>query len=242
MNLVPSQLSANAVDAVRALAGPEADALDVDAMLKQIQRTFVSFRLEYKFGLDEVSTKVAILREQFDQTEDHSPIEHVKTRLKSIDSMLEKTVRRGCEPSLESIRANILDIAGMRVTCPYVEDVYLVAGALRRQEDLTILQVKDYIADPKPNGYRSLHLVVAVPVYLADRTLQVPVEVQIRTIAMDFWASAEHELRYKFAGEVPEELSRTMGEIALTARNLDEQMTGLRTALAPHAGRASGPS
>jgi len=237
MSLVPSQLSARAVDAVRALAGRDAEGEDLDEMLKQIQRTFVTFRLEYKFGLDEITTKVGILREQFDLTYDHSPIEHVKTRLKSVDSMIEKTVRKNCEPTLEAIRANILDIAGMRVTCPYVEDVYLVADALRRQEDLTLLQVKDYIAEPKPNGYRSLHLVVEVPVFLADRTIHVPVEIQIRTIAMDFWASAEHELRYKFAGDVPPELSRTMSEIAGTARSLDEQMTALRAELAPPSAR-----
>jgi putative GTP pyrophosphokinase len=151
--------------------------------------------------------------------------------MKSLESLAEKVQRRGLDPDLGTIRGTIQDIAGMRITCPYVADVYLIAHALRRQEDLTVLQTKDYIASPKDNGYRSLHLIVEVPVFLAERTARVPVEIQLRTIAQDFWASTEHELRYKFDGVVPEHLSRAMSEIAGTTTALDEQMAAMRSSL-----------
>jgi putative GTP pyrophosphokinase len=207
------------------------DGEQLRASMMRAQKQMQIFLMEYRFGLSEISTKVSILREQFDLTEDHSPIEHVKTRMKSLESLAEKVQRRGLDPDLGTIRGTIQDIAGMRITCPYVADVYLIAHALRRQEDLTVLQTKDYIASPKDNGYRSLHLIVEVPVFLAERTARVPVEIQLRTIAQDFWASTEHELRYKFDGVVPEHLSRAMSEIAGTTTALDEQMAAMRSSL-----------
>jgi putative GTP pyrophosphokinase len=221
-----------ALDFLRRLAGPDAEHADAETMLRRMQQRMRGFLMEYKFGLDEISTKVGILREQFDAQHDHSPIEHVKTRLKSAESLTQKIVARGVAADLDAIRAQIFDIAGLRITCPYVADVYLVSDAIRRQEDLEVLQVKDYIAEPKPNGYRSLHLIVQVPVFLADRTVEIPVEIQLRTIAMDFWASTEHSLRYKFDGDVPDEHSRRMSQIAETTRELDEQMAELRRVLA----------
>jgi putative GTP pyrophosphokinase len=217
-----------ALDMLRAFMHVEDDGTDIEAFLHKAQRTLRLFMLEYRFGLKEITTKVEILREQFDEVEDHSPIEHVKTRLKSIESLSEKIRRRGIGPDLDQVRENIQDIAGMRITCPYVSDVYLVAQSLRSQNDLTVLHTKDYIARPKPNGYRSLHLIVQVPVFLSDRTVPIPVEIQLRTIAMDFWASTEHELRYKFDGDVPQDLSEAMSAIAGTATALDDQMASLR--------------
>ncbi|PWH07750.1 GTP pyrophosphokinase [Brachybacterium endophyticum] len=221
-----------AMEFLRRLAGPDAEQLDTETMLRRMQGRMRSFLLEYKFALDEVSTKVGILREQFDAAHEHSPIEHVKTRLKSVESLMAKIALRGVPADLTQIREQIFDIAGLRVTSPYVADVHLVADALRRQEDLTVLQEKDYIAAPKPNGYRSLHLIVRVPVFLAEKTVHVPVEIQLRTIAMDFWSSTEHSLRYKFDGDVPEQHSRRMSQIAETTRELDEQMAELRRVLA----------
>lgn len=227
----PAQLDGQASEFLRELAGADIPVEEMEQMMRQMQRRARMFLMEYRFGLDEISTKVSILRDQFDLTEDHSPIEHMKTRMKSLESLAAKARSRGLPADFEVVRENIYDIAGMRITCPYVADTYLVAETLQGQADLTVLEKKDYIANPKPNGYRSLHLIVEVPVFLAERTVQVPVEIQLRTIAMDFWASAEHELRYKFSGSVPQELSDTMGRIAGTATELDRQMADLRQAL-----------
>ena len=146
-----------------------------------------TFRIEYKFGIDEVLTKINILREEFEYTQNHSPIEHVRTRLKTMESLLGKVVRTKCPLDLDSVRTNIRDIAGIRVVCAFASDVYWIAQMLSDQPDITVVEVKDYIAKPKPNGYQSLHLIVQVPVFLSDRTVHVYVELQIRTIAMDFW-------------------------------------------------------
>lgn len=205
-----------------------ADAARVTSSISDAAQAVRSFIAEYEYGLQEVSTKVEILQDQFLLRGGHNPIEHVKTRVKSPESIVDKARRRGVRLELSAIRQEIRDIAGMRITCPYVSDAYQVADALRRQQDLVTLLVKDYIANPKPNGYRSLHLHVSVPVFLPDQTIHVPVEVQIRTIAMDFWASTEHELRYKFAGELPPEVSRTLSDVAATATALDAQMAQLR--------------
>lgn len=141
-----------------------------------------------------------------------------------MDSLLGKLVRTQCPPDLDEIRNRIRDIGGVRITCSYVQDCYLVAHALASQPDITLLEEKDYIANVKPSGYRSLHLILEVPVFLSTRTIDVPIEVQIRTIAMDFWASAEHELKYKYQGELPAEMREKLIEIAATAASLDEQM------------------
>lgn len=201
---------------------------DVDEAMRSLRDQFAGFMSEYEYGLREVMTKVSILRDEYEREDGHGPIEHVKTRLKSPDSILKKLVVRGYPMSMAGVRQNIRDIAGVRITCPYATDVYLVASALADQPDLTVLQSKDYIHAPKPNGYRSLHLIVSVPVFLSSRTVDVPVEIQIRTIAMDFWASVEHQLRYKYDGIVPEAHSRTLEEIAATAKDLDDQVAALR--------------
>lgn len=198
------------------------------ARLRELQREFTRFRLRYKFAIDELTTKISILREEFEQTHDHSPIEHVRTRLKSPESIFAKATRIGCPPSIAEIQARIHDIAGVRLTCAFESDVYWIADMLTSQPDVTVVEVEDYIARPKPNGYRSLHLIVEVPVYLSDRTEQVEVELQIRTIAMDFWASVEHKIYYKYDGEVPPGLLDELRVAAATARDLDVRMARLR--------------
>jgi putative GTP pyrophosphokinase len=198
------------------------------ARLRDLQREFTRFRLRYKFAIDELTTKIAILREEFEQTHDHNPIEHVRSRLKSPESIFSKATRIGCPLSLPEIQARIHDIAGVRLTCAFESDVYWIADMLTSQSDVTVVQVEDYVANPKPNGYRSLHLIVEVPVYLSDRTEQVEVELQIRTIAMDFWASVEHKIYYKYDGEVPPGLLDELRVAAATAHDLDARMARLR--------------
>ncbi|GAA4811837.1 GTP pyrophosphokinase family protein [Nocardioides caeni] len=202
---------------------PARSPIDPD-LLRALER----FRLRYRFALDEVTTKISILRQEFEENHDHSPIEHVRTRLKSIDSLLAKMERLGCPPALEHIESEIRDIAGVRVVCPFATDVYWISDLLTSQPDVTVLEVEDYIISPKPNGYRSLHLIIHIPVYLSDRTELVPVELQIRTIAMDFWASVEHSIYYKYDGTVPLGLLDELRAAAETATALDHTMSRLR--------------
>lgn len=192
--------------------------------LHQLREQFTRFMMQYKFGIDEVATKISILQEEFAHLHSYSPIEHVLTRLKSPESIMEKVVRRGCRPTFEQIREVITDIAGVRVTCSFVSDVYRVFDMLADQPDLSIRQVKDYVAEPKPNGYRSLHALVEVPVHLSDRIVPVMVEVQLRTVAMDFWASLEHKIYYKFDADVPPEMTEELRAAAQTAADLDQRM------------------
>lgn len=192
-----------------------------------------SFMMIYKFGLDEVLTKINILREEFTFTHDYNPIEHVKSRIKSPSSISEKARRRGFSLTSEGIRRNLLDIAGVRITCSFVSDVYTLAEVLTRQQDVRVVRTRDYIRQPKPNGYQSLHLIIEIPVFLSDRVERVPVEVQIRTAAMDFWAGLEHKLHYKYRGEIPAGLLDELQEAATVASTLDEKMERLRAELIP---------
>lgn len=195
---------------------------------RAIHRRLSRFRLRYKFAIDEVTTKIAILREEFEESYDHSPIEHVRSRLKSPRSLLAKAAKRGAIESLDAIAGAVHDIAGVRVVCPFVSDVYWIKDMLIRQSDVTVLEVEDYIASPKPNGYRSLHLTIQIPIFLSDRTELVPVELQLRTIAMDFWASVEHAIYYKYEASVPGALLDELADAARTAADLDDRMTQLR--------------
>ena len=190
------------------------------------------FMLRYKFGMDEVNTKLSILRDEFSQAHAYNPIEHISSRLKSLDSVVDKMRRKGVEPSFEAIRETVTDIAGVRVTCSFVSDAYRIAELLTAQEDVRVIRVKDYIAEPKANGYQSPHLIVEVPVFLSTGAHPVCVEVQIRTIAMDFWASLEHKIYYKFDRDVPEALLGELREAALAANALDVKMERLHDEVA----------
>lgn len=187
----------------------------------------------YQFGIDEVLTKVNILRREFERSHDYSPIEHVRSRLKSVDSIIAKAHRIGCEPTVDDVRAHISDIAGIRITATFVSDLYWVADMLAQQPDLTIVTVKDYVAKPKANGYRSLHLIVQVPVFLSATTEHITVELQIRTMAMDFWASIEHKLFYKYRHDMPPSLAEELSDAARLAATLDERMGTLRDEVRP---------
>lgn len=187
----------------------------------------------YEFGIAEVLTKVTILRREFERNHDYSPIEHVRQRIKSVDAIVAKVERTSCEPSIEEVRKNIQDIAGIRVTAPFISDLYWVADMLARQPDLTVREVKDYVANPKPNGYRSLHLILDVPVFLSEHTEHVTVELQVRTMAMDFWASIEHKLHYKYRREMPAHLAAELTAAAALSADLDERMGRLRDEVRP---------
>jgi putative GTP pyrophosphokinase len=156
------------------------------------------------------------------------PINSIKTRVKTLQSIKEKLERRNLAMTPESIRENLNDIAGVRVICAYPEDVYTLADALLRQDDITLLRKKDYIEHPKPSGYRSLHLIVTVPIYLSREKRQVKVEVQLRTIAMDFWASLEHQIRYKSNATFTEEVAQELFQCAQLSADLDKRMDRLR--------------
>ena len=205
----------------------EADAMAVQ--LRDVREQFTRFRMYYQFGIEEILTKVNILRQEFENTHSYSPIEHVRSRLKSPESLLEKVMRTGCEPTIPAIRERVRDIAGIRITCSFVSDVYWIASMLSQQPDVEVVQTKDYIAQPKPNGYQSLHLIVQVPVFLSDHVENVPVEIQIRTIAMDFWASVEHKLFYKYHSELPPHLIAELEDAARIATELDNRMARLRS-------------
>ena len=185
--------------------------------------------LTYQAGIDEVMTKLTILRREYENAYDYNPIEHLSARLKSPASIIAKARRRNVEPTIEGVREAITDIAGVRVVTSFESDVYRVRDVLCSQVDLKVLKVKDYIAAPKPNGYRSLHVILEVPVFLTDQIARVPVEVQFRTIAMDFWASLEHKIYYKFDRTVPAELLDSLFSTAMTAAKLDADMETLHS-------------
>lgn len=185
------------------------------------------FMLGYQSGIEEVSTKLRILEQEFQHMHEYNPIEHVASRLKKPESVLQKAKRIGCPSELEAMREQITDIAGVRVVCSFVRDVYEVAEMLCGQPDVRVLKRKDYIAAPKDNGYRSLHVIVEVPIFFSREQLLVPVEVQFRTIAMDFWASLEHKIYYKYDREVPAELLDGLHDAAETAARLDADMERL---------------
>ncbi|MDO5662350.1 MAG: GTP pyrophosphokinase family protein [Brachybacterium sp.] len=187
--------------------------------------------LAYRSGIDEVATKLRVLQREFRTTHDYNPIENYSTRLKSMPSLIIKAQKRGIT-SLTDLREQVTDIAGVRVVCSFTSDVYTVRDMLLAQDDLRLRRENDYIAAPKASGYRSVHLVVEVPVYLSSGVEQVPVEIQLRTIAMDFWASLEHKIFYKYEGDVPARLADDLVSAAETSATLDRKMEGLHEEIA----------
>ncbi len=185
---------------------------------------FFAVQCRYQAAIRQVQTKLEILDDEYQMRFRRDPIHSIQSRMKTIQSMMDKLRRRGQTVSIESAVENLYDIAGMRVVCSYIQDIYTVADALTSQDDIRVIRVRDYIKQPKANGYRSLHLVVEVPVFLSTGRVLVPVEVQIRTIAMDFWATLEHTLRYKVAAEVPQDVSDELLQTAWDITALDQRM------------------
>jgi len=201
------------------------------AQLRAVRDELQRFLLPYRFGLQEVVTKIDILRDEFQYLHDYNPIEHVSSRVKSADSLVEKIARKGIEADFDSIRTHITDIAGIRITTSFTADAYRLFDLLTAQSDITVRRVKDYIAQPKANGYKSLHAVVGVPVFLSTGPVEVLVEVQFRTIAMDFWASLEHKIHYKYRQQVPADLLAELKDAADSAAQLDARMERLHREL-----------
>jgi putative GTP pyrophosphokinase len=200
--------------------------------LKELTNELKRFSLIYKFALDEMNTKINILKEEFIHIHEYNPIEHCNSRLKSATSILKKLNRKNLNLSMESIRENIKDIAGIRIICPFITDVYKISQMIENQMDIELVERKDYIQNPKSNGYQSLHLIIKIPVFMSDRVEHVYVELQIRTIAMDFWASLEHKIYYKYDKEIPEHIKSSLKDAALAASELDYKMESINNEVA----------
>ncbi|GAA0134656.1 GTP pyrophosphokinase YwaC [Paenibacillus sp. YSY-4.3] len=182
----------------------------------------------YQLALDELKNKIKLIQTEWKILNGYSPIEHIKTRIKEPKSILDKLERKGLEMTVDNMVNKIHDIAGMRIVFSFVKDIYKLLDHLRHREDLTIIEIKDYIAKPKPNGYQSLHVIVAVPLTLFEGQRWMKVEIQMRTLAMDFWASMEHILFYKYDKQVPQHVVQELTEAAKAADALDKKMHGLR--------------
>lgn len=204
--------------------------VSADAILDLYSRYDV-IKKNYNSAIREVRTKLEVLNEDFELLHKHNPIHSMTSRVKSADSIIEKCIRLGYELEDDKFLNSMKDIAGIRVICHYVDDIYTVARLLESQPDVELITEKDYIKNPKPNGYRSLHLVVKIPVFFVDGTQELPVEVQIRTMAMDFWASLEHKLRYKSNGIIPDFIARELKECAETISDTDLKMQRIHSFL-----------
>lgn len=191
-------------------------------------RQYEKLMAYYRCAMMEVETKLNVLNEEFSLRFDRNPINSIKVRLKKPQSIKEKLERRGLPITLESIEDGLNDVAGVRVVCSFPDDVYMLAEALLKQDDITLIEQKDYIKKPKANGYRSLHLIITVPIFLAHEKRIMKVEVQLRTIAMDMWASLEHQLRYKKNISFSEEMAKELQLCAGLSAELDERMDALR--------------
>ena len=191
----------------------------------------------YRCAIMEVETKFKVLNEQFSLRYDENPIETIKSRLKSPDSIMKKMRKKNIPMTTEGIEENIFDIAGIRIICSFKEDIYKMADLLLQQDDITLIEKKDYIKHPKESGYRSLHLIVEVPIFLENEKRAMKVEVQLRTIAMDFWASLEHKLRYKkdLDEDILEKLSKELTECALKCADLDQKMENIKKSIEKNA-------
>ena len=185
----------------------------------------------YNAALKEVGTKLEILNDEFQHVHRYNPIEHIKTRIKSPESIVKKLRRNGHETSIENMVKYVNDVAGVRLICSFTSDIYRLAEMIGNQSDLKVLTIKDYIKNPKESGYKSYHMLVSVPIFLSDSVVETKVEIQIRTIAMDFWASLEHKIYYKFEGNAPEYISADLRECAAMVSTLDERMLSLNNAI-----------
>ena len=204
-----------------------------DEMLELLKENIMPFNTlmaYYRCAIMEVETKFKVLNEEFSLQYDRNPIESIKSRIKSMDGIFKKAKKKNIPITMEGIEEGIRDIAGVRVICSFPEDIYMLADCLLNQDDITLIEKKDYIKNPKPGGYRSLHLIVQVPIFLQNEKKMVNVEVQFRTIAMDFWASLDHKMRYKkeLSDEEVEILQEELYDCARQSAVLDERMQGIR--------------
>ncbi len=187
-----------------------------------------NFLIMYKFAVDELRVKLENLDEEFRLLQDYNPIEHIRYRVKKPASIIEKLERLGLDPTIKNARENIFDIAGIRIISAFTADMYRIAEIIKNRPEIRVVKVKDYIQNPKPNGYRSLHLHIEYPVSLSTGTEIIRVEIQIRTIAMDFWASIEHKIYYRYRHKAPSEIQGELKGCADMISNLDDRMYNLK--------------
>ena len=199
-------------------------------MIKENALPYRKLMSYYRCAMMEIETKFNVLNDQFSLQYERNPIESIKTRLKSPESLLRKLRKKDLPVTIESVEDNIYDVAGIRVICSFIEDIYNLAECLLRQDDIKLIEIKDYIKEPKKSGYRSLHLIVEVPIFLEDEKKLVKAEVQLRTIAMDFWASLEHKLQYKkeIAPEEAASISEILAKCAEAISDLDARMEEIK--------------
>ena len=183
--------------------------------------------LIYTSALKQIETKLEILNDEFQHVHQYNPIEHIKSRVKTSESIVKKLKKNGYESTIENMVEHVNDIAGIRVICSFTSDIFRLADMIQNHKDIRVISVKDYITYPKASGYKSYHMIVTVPVYLSDRIVDTKVEIQIRTVAMDFWASLEHKIHYKFEGNVPERIKNELIECANMVSDLDARMRTL---------------
>ena len=207
---------------------------EIPETFRETARQFQEAMMQYSCAIREFKTKLEVLNDELSMRNARNPIEMIKARVKKPKSIVEKLQRRGLPLSIESMESNLDDIAGVRVICSFVDDIYEISRMLERQDDVTIIAIKDYIKAPKENGYRSYHMIVEVPVFFSSSKKNIRVEVQIRTIAMDFWASLEHKMRYKknIPANETERLAQELSECAQISADLDQRMQNIRTRLA----------
>ena len=208
-------------------------------MMRRRGENFVKLMAYYRCAMMEVETKFNVLNEEFSIRYDRNPINSIKSRLKTFHSIREKLTRKGLPMTARNVEENVSDVAGLRVICPFTEDVYLLTEAFLNQDDIKLIRMKDYIKEPKDNGYRSVHLIVEVPIFLAKEKRVMKVEIQLRTIAMDCWACLEHELRYKKGFAFSEEMAREINECAELSADIDRRMGDLRRYIAEQNGETN---
>lgn len=199
-----------------------------EALMTEEMKPWRDLLLVHKFAVEEMKTKLTILDEEFRNIHDYNPIEHIQYRVKKPNSIMEKLDRLNLEPTIENARMHLSDIAGIRIICSFTTDIYRVFDLLKKQDDITIVQIKDYIKNPKDNGYKSLHLLVDIPVFLSSGVVPIRIEIQIRTIAMDFWASLEHKIYYKYRNEAPHGITDKLKICANMISILDERMLDIK--------------
>ena len=183
--------------------------------------------LIYNSALKQIATKLEILNDEFQHVHRYNPIEHIKSRIKTSESIVKKLKKHGYESTIDNMIRYVNDIAGIRIICSFTTDIYRIAEMLERQNDIRILSVKDYIRNPKASGYKSYHMIVSIPIYLSEKRVDAKVEIQIRTVAMDFWASLEHKINYKFDVNVPEHIKTELHACARMVSELDAKMLSL---------------
>lgn len=185
----------------------------------------------YQSAIKEITTKLEILNDEFQNVHQYNPIEYIKSRVKSPESIVKKLKRNGYESTIHNMVEHVNDIAGIRIVCSFTSDIYKMAAMIGKQNDLTVISVKDYIKHPKESGYKSYHMLLTVPIFLSDKVVNTKVEIQIRTMAMDFWASLEHKIFYKFEGDAPDYISKELRECSEIVSVLDDKMLSLNQAI-----------